>query len=141
MDVSSVIKNAEDAMVVKRVFGDPFTDHGTTLIPVASIRGGAGGGHGDAPEGKGTGEGGGFGMKATPAGAYVVRDGAVCWRPAVDVNKIIVGGQIVAVVALLALRSIVKWRALGAWRSGAGDTVRAYPRRTHHTRGQTALAA
>jgi hypothetical protein len=34
----------------------------------------------------------------------------VSWRPAVDVNKIILGGQVVAVVALLTIRAIVKAR-------------------------------
>jgi hypothetical protein len=33
------------------------------------------------------------------------------WRPAVDLNKVILGAQVVAVVALLAIRAIVKTRA------------------------------
>ncbi len=32
-------------------------------------------------------------------------------RPAVDLNRIVLGGQIVAVVALLTIRTIVKARA------------------------------
>ena len=38
--------------------------------------------------------GGGFGLSATPAGAYVIRGGAVEWQPAIDVNRIVLGGQI-----------------------------------------------
>ena len=66
------------------------------------MRGGGGGG-GDDKENAG----GGFGLSAKPAGAYVIRDGKVSWEPAMDVNRIVLGGQIVAIVALLVLRSIL----------------------------------
>lgn len=69
MDIAEVITEAKDAMQVRRVFGDPFTGHGTTLIPAASIRGGGGGGQSESPEGRGEGSGGGFGVLARPAGA------------------------------------------------------------------------
>ena len=67
----------------------------------------SGGGGGDNAENGGAG----FGLSAKPAGAYVVRDGKVSWEPAIDVNRIVLGGQIVAVVALLVLRSIFRKRA------------------------------
>jgi hypothetical protein len=35
----------------------------------------------------------------------------VTWRPAVDLNRIVLGGQVVAIVALLTIRAIVKARA------------------------------
>jgi hypothetical protein len=35
----------------------------------------------------------------------------VTWRPAVDLNKVILGAQVVAVVALLTIRAIVKARS------------------------------
>jgi hypothetical protein len=35
----------------------------------------------------------------------------VMWRPAVDLNKVILGAQVVAVVALLTIRAVVKARA------------------------------
>jgi hypothetical protein len=41
----------------------------------------------------------------------MIREGELSWRPAVDVNRVILGGQVVAVVALLTLRAIVKARA------------------------------
>lgn len=47
-------------------------------------------------------------MRATPAGVYVIRDGAVDWEPAVDMGRVILVGQLVAIVALLVLRSILK---------------------------------
>ena len=42
------------------------------------------------------------------AGAWIIKNGDAQWRPAVDVTRIAITGQIVAVVALLTLRSIVK---------------------------------
>ena len=42
---------------------------------------------------------------------FVIRDGAVRWRPAVDVNRVILGGQLVAITALLTLRLYLKLRA------------------------------
>ena len=68
------------------------------------------GGEGGGPDGSGTGSGsgGGFGLAAKPAGVYVIDGSNVSWRPAVDVNRIVLGGQIVAVMALLVLRSILR---------------------------------
>jgi len=50
-------------------------------------------------------------MSARPVGAYLIRGDEVSWRPAVDLNRIILGSQIVAIVALLTIRAIVKARA------------------------------
>ena len=41
-------------------------------------------------------------------GAFVIKDGDVQWRPAIDLNRAILVGQVVAIVALLTLRSVVK---------------------------------
>ena len=82
------------------------------MIPAARVQGGAGGGTGEGPEGPGRPWAGtGFGINAKPAGAFVVKGDDVSWRPAVDVNKVILGGQIVAILALLVARSIAKSRA------------------------------
>ncbi|TDD42502.1 sporulation protein, partial [Nonomuraea terrae] len=52
-----------------------------------------------------------YGFGATPAGVFVLKDGDAIWRPAIDVNRIVLGGQFVAVVLLLTLRTILKkWR-------------------------------
>ena len=57
--------------------------------------GGGGGGHDDRGQ---EGEGGGFGLIARPAGAYVIKQGRVVWRPAVDVNRLLatVGAVVIA---------------------------------------------
>lgn len=110
MDVQAILSQARDSLTVKRVFGEPYEKDGVTVIPVARIAGGGGGGQGEDTEGKNQGSGGGFGMAAAPAGAYLIKNGDVRWIPAIDVNRVILGGQIVAIVALLTLRGILKAR-------------------------------
>jgi uncharacterized spore protein YtfJ len=114
MDVNQVIQQARDTLTVNRLFGEPHERNGVTVIPVAVVRGGAGGGQGEGsgPEGVGTGSGagGGFGVAGRPAGVYVIEGSNVSWRPAIDVNRIVLGGQIVVIAALLVLRSILRHR-------------------------------
>ena len=114
-NVQRMIEQARDAMTVRRVFGDPYEKNGVTVIPAARVQGGAGGGGGEGPEGQGSGTGGGFGVNAKPAGAFVVRGDDVDWRPAIDVNRIIMGGQLIAAAALLLA---VPWSALGTGADG-----------------------
>ncbi|MEO3809233.1 spore germination protein GerW family protein [Sphaerisporangium sp. B11E5] len=112
MDVMEMLEKARDAVTVRRAFGEPITCDGVTVIPVARVGGGGGGGggHRDGDQ-SGGGSGGGFGVGVEPAGVFVVKDGVVTWQPAMDYNKIILGGQLVAVVALLTVRAIVRRRA------------------------------
>jgi uncharacterized spore protein YtfJ len=110
-DLKELTERARDAISVERVFGAPYEKNGITVLPAARIQGGGGGGTGEGPDGEGKGSGGGFGLGGKPAGVYVIRDDDVQWRPAVDVNRMILGGQIVAIVALLTLRSIIKYRS------------------------------
>jgi uncharacterized spore protein YtfJ len=90
-----------------RVFGTPIQQDGVILLPVAKVGGGGGGGSGTGPAEEAGGSGGGFGLAARPAGVYVLRNGRVAWKPAVDVNRVILGGQLVAVVALLVARVVI----------------------------------
>ena len=85
-NVDEMWKGAREAITVKRVYGDPVESNGVTLVPAAAVRGGAGGGGEGGGEGGG---GGGFGIVARPIGAYVVRDGSVSWRPAIDLNRLL----------------------------------------------------
>jgi uncharacterized spore protein YtfJ len=98
-----MVQGTHDAMNVRRVYGDPIEKDGLTLIPVASVTGGGGGG-GDAEQNGG----GGFGLSAKPVGAYVIKDGEVSFQPTVDVNRAILGGQVIAIFLILALRAILK---------------------------------
>jgi uncharacterized spore protein YtfJ len=103
----------KDLISVKRVFGDAYEVDGTRVIPVAAVRGGGGGGGGTGPEeqAQGSGAGMGFGVNARPVGVFVVKDGEVEWTPAVDVVRIVVGGQLVALAAILLLRGVLMRRA------------------------------
>ena len=111
MEVQDVMAQVRDTLTVKRVFGEPFEKDGVTVIPAARVQGGAGGGSGEDPQGQGRGSGSGFGVTARPVGAFIVRDGELSWRPAVDVNRIVLGGQVVVIVVLLTVRAIIKARA------------------------------
>jgi uncharacterized spore protein YtfJ len=114
MEIKDLLAQARDTMTVKRVFGDPIERDGVTVIPVAKVTGGAGGGSGTSGEGEtSSGAGGGFGVAAAPAGVYVIKGQEVSWQPALDVNRVILGGQLVAIVLLLTVRAIVKARAGG----------------------------
>jgi uncharacterized spore protein YtfJ len=107
MKVDEMLQQANDAIAVRRVYGEPIERDGSLIIPAAKVAGGGGGGSDD--EGNG---GGGFGVKARPAGVFVVRPGGdVSWQPALDINRIVLGGQVVVIVLLLVLRSILKSRA------------------------------
>ena len=88
MNVQELVATTRDGLTVGRVFGEPSQHDGVTVIPAAVLRGGVGGGGGKDENGQ-EGEGGGFGLTARPVGAYVIKDGTVTWRPAVDVNRLI----------------------------------------------------
>lgn len=111
MEVQEILAQARDSMTVKRVYGEPYEKDGVTVIPAARVQGGAGTGGGEDPQGQGRGSGSGFGVTARPVGAFIIREGELSWRPAVDVNRIILGGQAVLIVALLTIRAIIKARA------------------------------
>ena len=108
MNVQEVVAGARDALSVNRVFGEPYERNGVTIIPAASFAGGAGGGGDNSAEG---GSGAGLGLLAKPSGVYVVRGDNVSWQPALDLNRVIMGGQIVAVALLFTWRSVAKARA------------------------------
>ena len=109
-DLMETIERARDTMTVRRVFGEPVEKDGVTIVPAARVQGGAGGGGGEGPEGQGSGMGSGFGVNARPVGAFVIKGEDVQWRPAVDVNKVIMGAQLVAIAALLLAGAVVRAR-------------------------------
>lgn len=100
MKLDEVLTTARDAITVRRVFADPYEKDGVTVIAGAVVSGGGGGGGGHDESGQ-EGEGGGFGMRARPTGAFVLSGGKVMWRPAVDVNRLILVVGAVAVAYLL----------------------------------------
>jgi uncharacterized spore protein YtfJ len=110
----ATIREMVDSATAGKVFGTPLIQDGLTVLPVAKVSGGGGGGSGPATAAQGdheqSGVGGGLGLTARPLGVFVIKDGKVGWRPAVDVNKVILGGQLVAITALLVLRALIKVR-------------------------------
>jgi|SRR5439155_13711477 len=110
MNVAEVLDKARDTFTARAAVAEPIEQGGVVVVPVVKVRSGAGGGQGQEGTDK-EGRGGGFGVTSTPVGAFVIKDGNVSWRPAVDVNKVILGGQIVAIVALLTIRAIVRARS------------------------------
>ena len=110
MNVQELLSEAKDAMTVRRAFGEPFESDGVTVVPVAAVRGGAGGGAGEDPSGESSGSGSGFGLSTRPVGVYVIRDGQVSWQSAFDLNRAILGGQIVFALLFLMLRAAIRSR-------------------------------
>ena len=101
------------------MFGEPYEKDCLTIFPAARVQGAAGAGGGEDPQTQGKGSGGGFGMTARPVGAFIIREGELTWRPAVDATRIAIGGQVVAIVALLTVRAIFKaWVKPGLARPG-----------------------
>lgn len=125
---SLAVEAARDALTVRRAFGEPYEVDGATVIPVARVVGGGGHGFGtgSTPDlvraaqasddgatasssvAEASGGGGGFGVRVRPVGAYVVSGGTVTWRPALDLNRVILGGQLVGVVVALAAISALR---------------------------------
>jgi uncharacterized spore protein YtfJ len=103
MNVQEILDKAQDSVTVKRVYGTPIEKDGIMIIPAASVSGGGGGGGGPADSG-----GVGYGVRARPVGAFVIKDGNVRWEPAIDATRIALRGMLIPIVALLVARSIVK---------------------------------
>jgi uncharacterized spore protein YtfJ len=76
---------------VKSVFGEPIHVNGKTVVPVAKIAYGFGGGFGTGKGGpladhQGEGGGGGGGVRAFPAGALEITDNGTRFVPFIDLT-------------------------------------------------------
>lgn len=117
--VLETVKEMVENTTAEKVYGTPITHEGVTVLPVAKVSGGGGGGSGTGPGDDGQeagGTGGGLGLTAKPLGVFVMRDGRVSWRPAVDVNKAILAGMAVMVAAIVATGVVIKARMRGKTR-------------------------
>jgi len=101
MNMPEVLDEVRASIEAKRVYADPVQVDGVTVVPAATVRGGGGGGN----DGEGQ-SGGGFGIVGSPTGAWVVKEGQVDWKPAIDATKVLVLGELTAMVGLLAWRSV-----------------------------------
>ncbi|MBB5154819.1 hypothetical protein [Saccharopolyspora phatthalungensis] len=97
-DHADILETLAERLGEHQVFGDPVQQGDTTLLPVASIR--VGGGR----RGRRDDDGRGIGVISRPVGAFSISpDGQVAWHPAVNVNRIVWGGQLALAAALIAL--------------------------------------
>lgn len=116
MKITEILSTSQDAVTVRRVYAEPYEKDGVTVIPAAVVSGAAGGGDGRDEKGQ-EGGGGGFAISGRPAGAYVIEDGRVSWRPAVDPNRIIAMLCLALIAYLLSRPRIVRARATALNRS------------------------
>jgi uncharacterized spore protein YtfJ len=102
MQVLTGLERVRAAIPPGSVFGSPIEREGVTVVPVARVAGGGGLGGDEADNG-----GGGLGLSSRVTGAFVIRGDQVSWVPAVDVNRIVLGGQLAlfGIVLLLARRT------------------------------------
>ncbi len=113
-EVLASIKGTKDSLSVRRAFGDPYDVDGVTVIPVARVAGGAGGGGGEGVDEEGASGGGfgtGFGMGVIPIGVYEVRGDRVEWKPTVDVNRLLKGGQVLTAVIAVCIALVMRARS------------------------------
>jgi uncharacterized spore protein YtfJ len=99
---TELMRRIDESISGGRSFGPAFERDGCTVIPVALVFGGGGGGVEENEPGaspgvderpkrwpfRRTGEGGGFGLVSWPIGVYVVKDGDARWRPLVSAGDV-----------------------------------------------------
>ncbi|NVB82732.1 MAG: sporulation protein [Kofleriaceae bacterium] len=108
--IADVIGRSAEARLV---YGEPIVRDGITIVPVARIRFGLGGGGGRKAGDKegaatGQGQGGGGGLVATPAGVLIIRGGDVSYRPIRDTQRLSVLVLAVGVGVAFVLRGLAK---------------------------------
>lgn len=101
MKMDELIERAQETLSARRVFGEAIHHGAMTVIPVADVAGGGGGGNDENHERTG----GGFGLRARPAGIYVIEGDTIRWRPSVDINRLVATLAGVVVVFLF-----YRWR-------------------------------
>ncbi len=87
-----------DVVSIRRVYGEAYRQGETLVIPVAKVMGGSGLGVSGGSNDEGGVDGGGGGCFATrvrATGVFVVDDAGVRWKPAFDLNRAVLVGQLV----------------------------------------------
>ncbi|WP_326546564.1 hypothetical protein QGN32_23590 [Mycolicibacterium sp. ND9-15] len=86
---TELLGNVDFELNASRVYGQPYeTADGTTVIPVAVVRGRAR--RGGEPNVR---------VMTRPAGVFVIKGGEAVWRPAVDATRIALAGMLVGLVS------------------------------------------
>ncbi len=102
MQTPALLSQLSERLTAQRVFGEAQEQDGVTVIPAARVL--AGGGFGRDANAAAADINGGLGIVAYPVGAWVIKDGEVSWRPAWDVNRVVIGAQALIVGVALARR-------------------------------------
>jgi uncharacterized spore protein YtfJ len=92
MNIDALLQGYRDAVTVRRIYGDPVERDGVTVVPAAAVIGGTGGGEEDGKAG------GGFGLLGRPVGAWVIHEGEATWKPAIDVDRLVLFGFLLGLV-------------------------------------------
>lgn len=92
MELQSVLGSMVNQAGIKTVYSDPISVDGRTIVAVARVRCGFGGGSGKDSRGKETeGGGGGGGFVARPVGFVEIDDQGAKFVPIIDPQSIAVG--------------------------------------------------
>jgi hypothetical protein len=97
MKAEELLPRLSESLTASRVYSEPIERDGIVVVPAAQIRGGGG-----TSAGRNQQDSAGGGLSARPVGAYVIGNGRVRWKPAVDLTRIIFHGQIIVLTAVLA---------------------------------------
>ena len=97
--LEALASHLEHNASVKNVYGEPVNADGRTVIPVAKVAFGLGGGYGNTKENKGetdgqakgTGAGAGGGMYAIPKGVYEISSQGTRFIPADNFRQFLLG--------------------------------------------------
>jgi uncharacterized spore protein YtfJ len=110
VNIDQLFAKVTDPLQARMVYAEPVEKDGITVIAAARLAGGGGGGNGADEQGR-NGEGVGIGITAKPTGAFVIKNGTVRWRPAVDVNQALAVVGAVTVTALVVVGRILRTRS------------------------------
>jgi hypothetical protein len=105
MKADEFLPHLSKSLTARRVYSDAIERDGVVVIPAAQIRGGGGTGANQREDS------GGMGLGARPVGAYVISNGRVKWKPAVDLTRIVFRGQIVVLMAIVTAAWVLSRRA------------------------------
>lgn len=112
MDTTDLLQKISEGLgstaTVKSVFGDPIHANGKTIVPVAKVCYGFGGGSGTGPDkadtNKKEGGGGGGGVRACPAGALEVTESGTRFIPYVSKQQLVAAFAAGVLLGALILR-------------------------------------
>jgi len=103
MEIPELIRSLLNQAGAKTVYGDPVSSEGKTVVPVAKVRCGFGGGSGKK-QGDQEGGGGGGGFVAKPVGFIEITGAGSRYVPIVDVQSIAMAAGLGILVGVLLSR-------------------------------------